>query len=461
MPNLIAFAVLAIWPVVTAVLFLRLPPGRALIASILAAYLLLPPSLAGFDFPLRRLDKESIPVIAAAVAALFLLRKGRSILPQSRLAQLLVAGFVLGPTLTVLSNPEPVTYGLYTLPGLGISDILANTIEQIIVITPFLLARHFLSTPGDLRDLFRAIVIGGLIYSVPMLFEVRFSPQLNTWVYGYFQHQFDQMMRGDGFRPIVFLYHGLWVAFFALMAVLSTAALFRSEPPDRRKMLAVTLVYLLAVLILCRSMASIIYALALVPVILVVSPRLQLHLAMLIAVIALAYPIIKGAGMVPTGRVVEIAATMNPARAQSLEFRLVNEDVLLARAAEKPLFGWGTWGRNHVLDPLTGRYQTVADGRWVIVIGISGWFGFLMEFGLLSLPIFLMWRHRATLGEGARLVAPASLILAINIFDLIPNATLTPLTWLFVGTLLAYAETLQSSPRSRALLREPAFPTVL
>ncbi|MCC5974130.1 MAG: hypothetical protein JJT81_08760 [Rubellimicrobium sp.] len=461
MPNLIASAALAIWPVVTAVLFIRLPPGRALIASLLTAYLFLPPPPAGFEFPLRPLDKDSIPVIAAGLAGLFVLHEGRSILPKSRLALILVAGFLISPTLTVLTNSEPVTYGLFTLPGLGISDILANTLEQIFLITPFLLARHFLSRLDDLRDLLWALVIGGLIYSLPMLIEIRLSPQLNTWIYGYFQHLFDQMVRGDGFRPIVFLYHGLWVAFFALMSVLATAALYRSEPPARRKKLGVVLVYLLAVLILCRSMASIFYALTLVPVILVLSPRVQLHLALMLAVIALAYPIIKGTGQLPSERIIEMAAGVNPDRAESLGFRLANEDILLARAAEKPLFGWGTWGRNQVIDPLTGRYQTVSDGRWVIVIGISGWFGFLMEFGLLTLPIFLMWRRREGLGEGARLVAPACLILAVNIFDLIPNATLTPLTWLFVGALLAYAEMQKTSRRSRASLGEPAFQTVL
>ena len=48
-----------------------------------------------------------------------------------------------------------------------------------------------------------------------MLVEVRLSPQINTWIYGFFQHDFIQMMRYGGFRPIVFLPHGLWVAFFA------------------------------------------------------------------------------------------------------------------------------------------------------------------------------------------------------------------------------------------------------
>ena len=42
---------------------------------------------------------------------------------------------------------------------------------------------------------------------------------------GYFQHSFEQMMRAGGFRPIVFLYHGLWVAFLTATAVLAAFTL--------------------------------------------------------------------------------------------------------------------------------------------------------------------------------------------------------------------------------------------
>ncbi len=36
-----------------------------------------------------------------------------------------------------------------------------------------------------------------------------------------------------------------------------------------------------------------------------------------------------------------------------------------------------------------------------------------------------------------------ALVLVINILDLLPNATLTPLTWLLSGALLGYAEYLK------------------
>jgi hypothetical protein len=42
-----------------------------------------------------------------------------------------------------------------------------------------------------------------------------------------------------------------------------------------------------------------------------------------------------------------------------------------------------------------------------------------------------------------------ALLLAINLIDMIPNATLTPLTWLIAGTLLGMAEALQANQRAR------------
>ncbi len=114
----------------------------------------------------------------------------------------------------------------------------------------------------------------------------------------------------------------------------------------------------------------------------------------------------------------------------------------MERALEKPLFGWGSWGRNHILNPVTGVIETVTDGRWIILIGIFGWVGYLAEFGLITLPVLMLWHYSRRLGNAAhvRLIGPVALLLAINLIDMLPNATLTPLTWLFAGAVLGLAE---------------------
>jgi hypothetical protein len=156
---------------------------------------------------------------------------------------------------------------------------------------------------------------------------------------------------------------------------------------------------------------------------------------------------LKGADLVPTETLLTQAAKVGEDRAASLQYRFYNEDLLLERADEKPLFGWGSWGRNHIHDDITGTILTVTDGRWIIVLGVFGWIGFIAEFGLLGLPVILLWRvvRLTPAGTLSPSIGPLALILAINIIDLLPNATLTPITWIISGALLGYAENLEKS----------------
>ena len=446
MPNGLAYLMLAVWPLVTLAMFARWPIRRALVWSLLGAYLILPPPPAAFDFPLMPpLSKESLPSVATFAICLWYARKAGaqvSLLPEGWLARGLVVIFVLVPVATVLGNPEPVFYGQIGLPGLGLKDMVAQVILQFVLLIPFLLARAHLGTPEGLRELVFAIALGGLIYSVPMLIEVRLSPQINTWVYGYFQHSFEQMIRQGGFRPIVFLYHGLWAAFYTVMAFTCALALAREADERRRVLWLGAALYLGVVLVLCKSLGSLLFGAALAPMALLLPTHLQLRIAAAIALVAIAYPVLKGAGAIPVEWLLEQAERVSPERAGSLKFRFDNEDILMERALEKPLFGWGSWGRNHILDPVSGVIQTVTDGRWIILIGVFGWVGYLAEFGLIALPVLMLWWYGRHLPQAGwvRLVGPVALILAVNLVDMIPNATLTPLTWLFAGAVLGLTE---------------------
>jgi hypothetical protein len=443
MPNALAYLMLAVWPLVTLVMFRRWPIERALIWSLLGAYLLLPPPPAAFDFPLMPpLTKESLPSVATFLICLAVCGRRAPLLPEGWLARGLVLIFVFCPVATVLTNMEPVFFGSVGLPALGLKDMVAQVLLQFILLLPFLMARQHLASPQGLRELVTAVALGGLIYSLPMLLEVRLSPQLNTWVYGYFQHDFGQMMRQGGFRPIVFMYHGLWVAFFAMMAMTCAIALAREADARRRVLLLVAAGYMGVVLVLCKSLGSLIYGIYLAPLALFLPTRTQIRIAGVMAVVAVAYPVLKGAGLIPVDWMMEQAAKVSGERAGSLGFRFENEDILMERALEKPLFGWGSWGRNHILDPVSGVIQTVADGRWIIVIGSLGWVGYLAEFGLIALPVLLLWVNGRYLPDEAyvRLIGPVALLLAVNMIDMLPNATLTPITWLFAGAVLGLAE---------------------
>lgn len=472
MPNALAYLALMVWPLVVAALYLRLPVHRALVWSILGGYLVLPP-VAAFNLPgVPALDKVSIPNLAALVAALVALRSEQlraAARPYARMSViggigagaaappasppgrpippavwLLLALFMASPVATVLTNRDPALYpgagGVHVIPGLRLYDSLSVMAQQAIVLIPFFLARRFLASAAALRDLVRALAVAGVAYSLPMLIEIRLSPQLNVWVYGFFQHDFLQMMRAGGFRPIVFLEHALWVAFFAMTAVLAAAALARSAPAADRTAWVAAAVWMAAVLLLSRTLGPLMLLAALAPAVVLAPRRWQHRLAAALAVVAVAYPLLRGAGLIPAEALVAKIAGFAPERAQSLAFRFLNEDMLLARAAERPWFGWGSWGRNHLFDPATGRMLTVSDGRWIIVLGVFGWLGYLAEFGLLALPlVWLGLRHAAAAAPQAAVLA---LILGANMIDLLPNASLIPFTWLVAGALVGHAEAL-------------------
>ena len=453
MPNSFAYLMLIIWPAACLFLFRRLPVERAIIWSILAGYLILPQQ-AEFDLPLvPDMDKVSIPNISAFVLCIFYLKKPVSLWPSSWFVRILLISFVLGVVPTVMTNgdaivfkllgeTEPIVFSSMSLPGLGLRDLFSVVSNQAIILMPFFLARTYLSSEVGMRDLLLALVIGAVVYSIPALIEIRLSPQINVWVYGFFQHDFEQMIRNGGFRPIVFLPHALWIAFFFMTAAVSAVALSRGgSAQDRIKYLCVA-VYLMIVLLLSKSLASMLYGMLLAPLFLLASPRMVIRVAVGLAMIAVIYPVLRDNGLIPLEGLLAQAEAINPDRALSLGYRFDNEERLLARAHEKWLFGWGGWGRNLVRDAQTGEILSIPDGEWIIVFGTFGWVGYLSKMGLLAVPLFLLAAKigKVPAQERSIYAAPLAAMLAITMIDMLLNAILTPFTWLIAGALLGYTE---------------------
>ncbi len=485
MPNLLATLMLMLWPVVIWRLFVSLSPGRALIWSLLGAYLLLPPPPAEFDFPLMpALDKSSLPNLAILIVVFFVLPQRPKLLPDSILARWLLGIMIFSPVLTVFTNGEPLIFTENYVRGLYFQDAIAQPINQFIGIIGFLMARALLRTREDQRDLLLALAIAGLAYSLPILIEVRLSPQLNNWVYGYYQHLFSQTIRGNGYRPMVFLYHGIWLAYFVLTALLAALTLWKADTSRTRAKYLIAAFYLTAVLVLCKTLATLVYAGAAGLLIVFLTTRAQVKVAALLALMMLAYPVLKTTGLVPSDAIIAQAEKVSAERAHSLSFRIENEDILLERAMRKPLFGWGIWGRNHLHDPTTGLITSVTDGYWIIVLGVWGWAGYVAQFGLMALPIFLVHRELGRIRVADRdsfqhetsfslidrkqagpredrglspYLGPLALMLGFNMIDMLPNATLTPTTWLIAGTLFGHAERLAQLRKGTetALRRSP------
>lgn len=357
-------------------------------------------------------------------------------------------------------NSDPIRIGITYLPGVGAYDALSASVAQFIYIIPFFLARQFMRRPEDNGAILRSLVVAGVMYSLPMLFEIRMSSQLNLWIYGYYPSDFIQEMRDGGFRPMVFLGHGLLVAFFAMTSTVAAAALWRTRTraiSGVAPSLAIT--YLAAVLLLCKTASATLYAALLVPLVRWASPPRQALAASILVCIALTYPLLRTANLIPTKSILEVANTISPDRAQSLNTRFDNEEQLLNRALQRPLFGWGRFGRNRVYGGWNGGDSSITDGHWIITLGQFGFVGFLAEFGLLGFTVFRAavvfrlirdWREAEYLGTLA-------LIVAINMIDLLPNSSIRPWTWLLAGALLGRAEAIREI--AHRPLEEASIPT--
>lgn len=435
------------WPFVVFWLFANRSPAVAVTAGILGGYLLLPQNYS-IELPaVPSLNKNSIPALAALLAAAMLVRKPQvqapvtvlpGLFPRSRVVRILFILMLIGSAATVLTNGDVARYGGKVLPALRPYDIASALGNTLFTLLPFLLARKYLAHPEAQKILLIGLAVAGLLYSLPALYEARMSPQLSRNIYGYFPHDWRQHLRAGGFRPVVFLSHGLWLAIFFCSAFVAATALWRSSSGKSRTRWLAASAWLFLTLVVAKGVGALGIGLLLGAMILFMPIRLQVMGAAVIAAGLMTYPLLRGADMIPTERVLNLAYSVDPAREASLRFRLMNEDILLEKANERPLFGWGGWGRNRVFDD-EGRDISITDGYWVMAIGTGGWVGYVVQFGLLLIPMMflgLRWKQLALTPATAGL----TLALTANMIDLIPNATLTPVTWLLAGALAGRLE---------------------
>ena len=443
-PNWISYAALLIWPVIVICLYKTRPPTQATIATILGALLLLPSGTAIKIQMIPALDKNSIPNLCAFAGCLLLVRRKKT-LRHFGTVEILAGLYVVGPFLTSLLNNDPIIRGNAILPGVGGYDGFSATLARSLFFLPFFLGRRFLCTADDSEEIIRALVFSGLLYSLPALFEIRMSPQLSTWIYGYLPSSFLIEQRYGGFRAVVFMANGLTLAFFFMTSFLAALTLWRMPSPSGYLPSGSIMFYLGLVVVLCKTAGALVYSTIIGPLLLWTQPKSQLRVAVVLVSVSLLYPTLRLANLFPDQALVNVAASFDQQRADSLKFRFDQEQLLLTKALERFWFGWGRYGRNRVYDDESGRDLSVTDGAWILALGQFGFLGFLAEFGLLALPVFRSisaFRLLKSKGEKAYF-ATLAVILALTVVEQIPNASISPWTWLLAGTLLGRTEALQ------------------
>jgi hypothetical protein len=439
-------AALSIWPFIAILLVRGLGRVKGLIWATMIGALFLPEAYA-YDLPgLPPMDKNMAVIVGVLLGVFFSKPSGGNLNATSvadSLAKQTIFGLagllLLSSFLTVLNNSEALVFGPVWLRGLGFRDLIAMIWQTLVFLIPYFLAQRYLSDPSSHVILLKAFVLAGLGYSLLVLFEVRMSPQLHTWTYGYFQHIWLQHVRGGNFRPIVFQPHGLWIGLLLLVCAMSAFTLLKSRVKAQQPRIQYFLIgiWFLMVLGLSRNFGAAALAFMFVPILWFFGPRFQVWVCIAVMSTFLVFPALRQSGIVTFERTLGIVGNISEDRQWSLNYRIENEALFLKRAAIKPITGWGIWARWRIRDSFTGQDVSTADGQWVIVLGERGWLGYIAYFGLLTAPIFFLLRTRKR-RELAPSTTGLALIMAATIIYQIPNNTVGPLTLLIAGALAGF-----------------------
>jgi hypothetical protein len=426
--NLLGYLVIYGWIPAVLCIFSTLRPRRAVVVALIAAWLFLP--VVEFQLP----GLPNYTKMSATTVGLLL---GSALFDPGRLAALRPRWFDV-PILTWCLVPmaSSLTNGLGPYDGLSMS--LQQTINWGL---PYLLGRAYFQALDDLRELALGIVIGGLLYVPLCLFEIRMSPQLNRMIYGFITPWITAKRYG-GWRPGVFLSNGLEVGMW--MAASSLAGYWLWACGTLRSLsswpVGPMIALLLVTAVLCKSTGALLLMIVGIAI-LWVAARTGWSLPVWVLVLAPPLYMATRASGVWDGRVLldwTRQLTGDEDRVGSLWTRLYNENMLTLKALQRPVFGWGGWGRARVHNE-AGDDVSITDGLWIIALGNHGVVGLAGVTATLLLPAaLLLVRHpvRSWREPGVAPAAALAVLVALYMFDNLSNDMRNPIYLTVAGAVL-------------------------
>lgn len=420
------------WIPAVLLLFAVLPSRRAVIVAFLAAWLFLP--VAGYQIAgLPDYTKMSATCVGVLLAVV-LFDAGRIREFRPCWIDSFMAIWCVAPMAASMAN------------GLGVYDGASGFLQQTITWgIPYFIGRLYFTDIQALRELALGFIIGGLIYMPLCLWEIRMSPQLHATFYGFAPTSWVTIARYGGYRPVVFMKTGLAVGLFMAMASLIATWMWRSG--KLRQLYGIPMVCLVPPLLLttflCKSMGATGLLLGGLGVLYAARFSRRTVVAGALVLVPLIYIAVRATGLSSGRELVSLAAVVNEQRADSLQFRLDNEEVLAAHALRRPVFGWGGWGRNRPADTKRG-IGTITDGLWIIAFGAYGVVGLTSVYGWLLVPSLVMWRrYPPTMWSQPTMAAPVALSMLLtlyaidNLFNNMPNPIFVLVAGAISGFLVA------------------------
>ncbi len=432
-----------LWVPITLVIFSQFAVRRAILISYLTGWMFLPQAMIAMP-GLPDLTKMSVTAIGVLLGVCWR--------DFSRMSAYQFRWFDVPVLAWCLAAPIAAS----VLNGLGLYDGLSEALRSTLLwAVPYFIGRQYFNDRQGVRDLAIALFVGGLIYMPLCWFEMRFSPQLHNKVYGYHAHSFAQTKRGDGFRPTVFMEHGLMVSLW--MASASLVGIWLWVTGIVKKIWHIPMQYAVPVLVLTTALGKSMNSLLLMiagSATLILSKYIPMRI-LAIALVAAApiYCVVRITGSWGGDAAITMTQMIAPDRVLSLQFRFDNEMMLMDRAMERPIFGWGGQNRMAVRDD-DGKIISVTDGLWIIALGQRGMFGLIALLGTILVPAVLALQRPATdwvKQEYAPTIA-LGMVMIIFMIDNLPNGMENPVYMMCGGAVAAYAtRTLYYRPKRKAV----------
>jgi tetratricopeptide (TPR) repeat protein len=465
------------WIPFSFVLFALMGPSRGVVATYALSMVLLPPLV---------IDLPGLPdynrLSAAAIGSVL----GTLAFGMSRVGALRLRWFDLPPLgMTFLPFLSSITNGLGAYDGFSaaLSSCLVWTI-------PYFMGRIYLGDPHALRGLAVGLAATGLLCTPMVLFEVGTGKLLINLIFG--------LSYPIGFKyglpnPALLVGTPLQLATFMAVISVATYGLWITRATREIAGLPIGLCFgiVAGATVACHQTAALglmILGLVLLQILTIRGPqriltagavlatplilmRSGLRATALYLIVLLGgdyfrrtnpdrliwclilmtplYITLRATGLWSGALAVSIAYQfLGLERSVSLAYRFMCENLLVEKALQAPVFGWGGWGRSRVEGTYEG-VSIVTDGLWIIILGQNGLVGLAAMIGSLVLPLYRFIRFYPTQTWWDPLVTPAAALgigLQLYLLDNLLNASISPVPILISGALAA----LQPGQRSRA-----------
>ena len=434
--------VMLLWLPFVLYIFKRYSPSVGVMVGIIGGWLFLPWK-SGFKIPLLpAYDKMGATGYSALV--------GVAIFDSQRFNKFKLGSLEYPMLLWCISSfISSISNGLGPYDGLASS--LAKTMTWGV---PYFLGRIYFNNLAGIRELAIGIFAAGVIYVPLALYEIRMSPVLHKMIYGGYPRGIASIMqakRYGGFRPFVFMEHGLELGVWFMATSLIGIWLWRSGV--LKKLWNQPMILLIPLMLITFVLVKSTGAWGLLGfglTIMLVAQFLKLSLPLVGLVLLIFYYLyIACTGLFHGGDIIAFLYQLGIPyeRVSSLEFRFANEEIMGGWARHRILFGWGGWGRNFPPD-----FETIPDSLYIQIFGVNGMFGVLTWGLAILLPVCCFCLRYPAKNWFHPKVAPAAAIatvLPLYVLDCLQNSMINPIYAFMCGGLTVVASSPQESLKDK------------